>query len=161
LGATFVGSPAYRWQEDSLWARVEGRLCLAHDDVITDRNAHCRLMISPQWRTVPPSAFCLEPWAKSHMDWHAGSGGWLCYVLDNEWRDHIAAVEQNEGNKAAMIYAVQYCIRNLRWLLYRHFMASVIGISEWPKDWPQWSHAEAGRREYEQTKRTGGYREAA
>lgn len=151
----------YCWQGDSLWARAEGRLNLSHDNVITDRGARCQWRILPNWREVPPLAFCLKTWVKRDIDWHGGTGGWLCYVLDNEWRDEIASVEHKEGAVAAMSYAVQYATRNLRWLLYRHFMASVTGITEWPAEWNQWAHSEAGRREYERTKPQRGYHEAA
>jgi hypothetical protein len=77
------------------------------------------------------------------MDWHAGVGNTrdeLCYVLDEEWHGQIAKVSAEEGEAAALRYAGAFCLRNVRWLLYRHYIGHVTQMEDWPKDWPARPH---------------------
>jgi hypothetical protein len=90
---------------------------------------------------------CLERWVRPELDWHAGPDGTLCYVLDDEWRDRMHKVSEHLRDELAD-YAVEYCLRNTRWLLYRHYVGFLTKILEWPSAWPAWQHGEAGRRQY-------------
>lgn len=131
---------------------VRAHVHLSHDEVVTCKKAHCRFRLTLDWHTRPPTVWCSETWIRRDIDWHAGGDGWLCYVLGDEWRDLLARVEQ-ESAVDARRYAMGLCVRNVRWLLYRHHLAHVTGISEWLPEWPAWAHHDAGRREYEQSKK--------
>lgn len=109
--------------------------------------ALCQITIVPDWTRILPEVYCSEPWVRSGQDWHAFNGD-LCYVFDDEWRDLVSLVRSDEGNLAAARYAANLCLRNVRWLLYRHHIAAITKLANWPADWPGWphSHAQAHRK---------------
>lgn len=127
---------------------VTGKLSLAHDDFKTHKSARCRIKVTPDWSVQPPKVWCVESWVRHDWDWHAGDGGRLCYVIDEQWGDLVGSVFDQQGQLAAARYAVALCLRNVRWLLYRHYIASVMNIKVWPEDWKAWSHGDKGIREY-------------
>jgi len=108
----------------------------------------CKFALSPGWKTKPPVVHCRELWVRSDWDWHAGEEGLLCYILDEQWKDLVGTVIVQEGNVAAARYAASLCLRNVRWLLYRHYIGNITKMIMWPRDWPAWPHGESARREY-------------
>ena len=148
LDAEVVGNHGIHLDRDARWAVVTGMLNLSHDDVKTAKRAHCKITFGPEWRLQLPVVHCREPWIRHDWDWHAGKGGLLCYILDEQWKDCVGLVFEQEGNAAAALYAASLCVRNVRWLLYRHHIAHVTGIKKWPMEWPAWPHGDTGRREY-------------
>jgi hypothetical protein len=123
-------------------------LNLSHDDVRTFKRARCGFKFTPEWQTIPPGVQCSESWVRKDWNWHAGDRGVLCYILDEQWKDHVGQVMAEEGIVAAARYAAILCLRNVRWLLYRHYISSITNTALWPKDWPAWPHGEPARAEY-------------
>jgi hypothetical protein len=134
----------------ALWAEVSGTLNLSHDETNTHKIARCRIRVSPNWNSESPIVRCCEAWVHRDWDWHAGAGGLLCYIIDEQWADSVGKVLADEGADAAARYAVGLCLRNVRWLLYRHYVASITRMTVWPKQWKAWSHGDVGLREYHQ-----------
>jgi len=125
------------------WADVSGFLNLSHDEITTSKSARCLIKLSPEWSLFPPRVWCLEPWVRFEPDWHAGVGtnkDQLCYVLAQEWCDLVAKVWIDEGPAAALAYAAGFCLRNIQWLLYRHYIGHITQMSIWPTDWPSRPH---------------------
>jgi len=137
------------------WAKVSGMLNLSHDEIKTHKMAHCKIHVFPDWKSQQPIVWCLEPWIRHDWNWHAGAGGLLCYVLGEQWTDFVGGVLKCEGAEAATRYATDLCLRNVRWLLYRHYIGHVTKMKIWPKDWPAWPHGDAGRREYLRSTKNG------
>lgn len=130
------------------WAVVSGMLNLSHDEIKTPKIARCEFRLAPDWQSQLPVVRCRESWVRNDWNWHAGNGGTLCYILDDQWRDLVSEIANCEGIAAAGHFAACLCSRNVRWLLYRHYIASVTKMIEWPKDWPAWPHGEIARRDY-------------
>lgn len=129
-------------------AEVIGMLNLSHDDVRTHQRASIKAVLTPDWKEKPPSVYCREDWVRADWDWHSGRDGLLCYVIPEEWRDLVLETERCDGAIAAVQFAVSLCLRNVRWLLYRQFIAHIGGLVRWPKEWPAWPHGDAGRLAY-------------
>jgi hypothetical protein len=134
---------------------VHGRLNLSHDGIRTSLNAHCRFTFSTEWRTQNPALRCGCRWVRLRhaskrlrADWHVYSDESLCYILPDEWADKLAEVEVHSGSAAAMATAAFLAANNARWLLYRHFEGYRRRLVEWPPDWPQWAHGDAGVFDY-------------
>ncbi len=70
-----------------MWAAVSGVLNLSHDEIRTNKKAQCKFELSPEWKTKPPVVHCRESWVRADWDWHAGVGGVLCYILDEQWKE--------------------------------------------------------------------------
>jgi len=134
-------------KREAQFAVIRGSLNLSHDNVVTVKSAWCEFLVRPNWRACVPAVRCLDPWVRSDPDWHA-FGGALCFVLDDEWRDCVTRVYEQEGPRLGASYATQLCVRNVRWLLYRHFISHTLRIDKWPTEWPARPHAEAGRKQY-------------
>jgi hypothetical protein len=128
-------------------AVVRGLVNLSHDDVKTVKSAKCEITIAPDWWRQMPAVYCPDPWVRSDIDWHAWKGC-LCFMLGDEWTDCVTHVYQDGDLREAARYAARLCLRNVRWLLYRHYIGHAMKIQEWPKEWPARPHAEAGRLEY-------------
>jgi hypothetical protein len=132
---------------------VKGRLGLSHDDIATPTTAHCTFIVDREWLATPPQVICAENWViKGQPDWHVSRGGTLCFELDVNWRDLVGQVSEESGLGVAAEFATGWCLNSARWLLYRHSLASQLGLKKWPRSWPYWSHGEMGRREYEKMK---------
>jgi hypothetical protein len=130
------------------WAVVVGRLNLSHDQTVSTQSARCEFKVLPDWRSNPPLVWCREPWVRNDWNWHAGAGGILCYVLDREWQDSVTLVFEKEGPLAASHYASSFCLRNVRWLLYRHYIGYITKMPDWPAEWKARPHGEAGYKDY-------------
>jgi len=148
LDAELAGCHGVDLDPGANWAVVSGELNLSHDAVSTPRTARCRFHLRPDWRRQLPLVQCCEPWVRNDWNWHAGEGGLLCYILDEQWRDVVGEVLNQEGIAAASGFAACVCLRNVRWLLYRHYIGRITKMAGWPTTWPAWPHGEAGRRDY-------------
>lgn len=146
------GSATFHSDGERPWASLQCTLNLSHAEFDTLQSCVCTFRLLPDWQTAPPVVTCLEAWIKREADWHCDQKGNLCYVLDEEWRDQLAKCGQQSDRSAKIQFAVDYAANNLRWLLYRHYMAWIQGIDTWPKQWPQWKHGEKGHLEYERLK---------
>ena len=92
LADHLLGS-GFNLDPDARWAKVTGLLNLSHDDVTTAKHARCRFALTPEWKSTPPVVWCLEDWVRRDIDWHAGVGGIICYVLDEQWCDLVSQVQ--------------------------------------------------------------------
>lgn len=146
--ADHLDGSGFNLDPDARWAKVTGLLNLSHDAVTTAKQARCRFALTPEWKSAPPTVWCLDDWVRCEIDWHAGVGGIICYVLDEQWCDLVLQAQRDGGDQAATRYAISLCLRNVRWLLYRHHIAHVTRIRTWPGEWPAWPHGSAGRKEY-------------
>jgi hypothetical protein len=134
--------------ESNCSLRFSGRLNLSHDDVKTQKHANCEFVVQPDFAERKPDVYCRDSWIKGDWDWHANSSGWICYELPDRWFDLVSNVVKEQGEARGAQFAAEWCLHSTRWLLYRHYIASAQSIRKWPKDWPQWSHGDAGVREY-------------
>jgi hypothetical protein len=133
------------------WAEVSGILNLSHDNISTPALARCKFKIGSSWVAAPPRVKCLEPWVRLEADWHAGIGincDEICYVLDEEWRDAVSKVYTEQGIASAARYAAEFCLQNVKWLLYRHYIGFVAKTKSWPKDWPGRPHGDEAYKQY-------------
>jgi hypothetical protein len=127
-------------------ATVTGTLNLTHSDGSTTVAAHCSIRVSPAWRKKAPILRCSDKWIRGrersepNPSWHVNSDGTLCYMLDNEWADVLAEVEELHGVSAALATAAGYAINSVRWLLYRHLQGYRRKLVSWDPQWPQWPH---------------------
>jgi hypothetical protein len=151
LDAELEGCHGIDLDSSAWWAVVSGVLNLSHDEFPTQKSARCSFWISPAWKTNPPVVHCHESWMRDDWNWHAGPGGKLCYILGDQWRDLVGNVAVQEGNVAAARYASSLCLRNVRWLTYRHYIGNITRITLWPRGWPAWPHGDAAHREYLRT----------
>src|SRR5208282_1723003 len=151
LDAELEGCHGIHIDRGATWACVSGFLNLSHDEIRTTKRAHCRFLLSPKWHTALPVVHCRESWMRNDWNWHAGFGGELCYILGDQWRDLVGTVAAQEGDFATALYASSLCLRNVRWLIYRHYIGNIARIIQWPKEWPAWPHGDAAHSEYLRT----------
>jgi hypothetical protein len=134
------------------WVCVElrGRLALREHGETGETTAELRLLVSPLWLNLLPSAYAQVPFLRPEIDWHASPSGYLCYSQDREWKWKLAEL-WNQGATGDQIInlASGWCIRNIDSLLTRHLHAYRYGIKKWPHEWGQWSHYEKGVEELE------------
>lgn len=148
LDAELSGCHGIELDRAANWAVASGTLNLSHDEITTRKTARCEIQLVPDWKSQLPVVRCREVWVRNDWNWHAGNGGVLCYVLDEQWRDFVGEVLDRDGAMAASLFAACLCLRNVRWLLYRHYIASITKLVEWPKDWPAWPHGDIGHKDY-------------
>ncbi len=132
---------------------IHGELNLSHQNIRTKVTAYCRFTLHPDWRNSPPAMRCTEQWIRRpggriSANWHVNSDDSLCYVLADEWSDQVHQSESRHSTEAAIGTAAFIAANNGRWLLYRHLVGYREKLHDWPDDWPQWPHAEAGVRAY-------------
>lgn len=135
-------------------AKVTGILNLSHDGITTSISTKCCFTFGPNWMQILPKVETEAVWLRrGDPKWHTFSDGSLCFVYRPHWRDQIrAALDESDVAKAAE-FAVMWCVRSTRWLLYRHHFAHEHGITEWPKDWPSWSHDGTEQLAYERLRK--------
>jgi hypothetical protein len=148
LDSEFLGCHGIGIDADATSAVVSGDINLSHDDVKTTITARCEIRVFPDWTSILPEVLCSESWVRSGADWHAGDG-YLCYVFDDEWQDLVSFVRSEEGQVPAATYAANLCLRNTRWLLYKHHIASITNMTKWPANWPGRPHSpQEARKQY-------------
>ena len=103
---------------------------------------HCRIEISRNWVSQPPSVFCTEPWMRQGADWHAGSDGLLCYVLKYQWRDVLKETLHKSNVPVTIDVSCSWLLRNVQWLLNKHLLAHQLKIDAWPPSWDYWPHGD-------------------
>lgn len=132
---------------------VHGSLNLSHQDIETAAESYCRFTVGLSWRRESPTLRCSEKWLRRPggrltADWHINSDNSLCYVLDWEWADQLAAIEHQHGSERALFAAAFIAVNNARWLLYRHLEGYRRKLVDWPAEWPQWGHGLEGLQDY-------------
>jgi hypothetical protein len=123
--------------------RLTGKLSLLPE---SKTKANCTVVFSTDWMTTPPTIFCHDVWLRKERDWHVNEGGDLCYVLKDEWRKCLKDVASRNDIVGVVDYARGYLVRNLRWLLQRHWQGYREIIKKWK--WDQWSHGWDGVQEF-------------
>ena len=123
--------------------RVVGKLSL---QPVSKVKATCIVSFSTKWLTAPPVICCPNLWVRRETNWHVGTDGTLCYVLDAEWKDRVRDVATRHDVDGVAAYAAEYLMRNTRWLLQRHLVGDQQNIKKWI--WEGWSHNQKGQAEY-------------
>jgi hypothetical protein len=98
----------------------------------------------------PPRAWCRESWMRSEPDWHNDATGGMCWVLEDEWRDILAAPERLDGDLVSA--ATLWLLNNVGSLITRHHYANLARLTAWPKEWDAWPHFDKGAEKYERTR---------
>lgn len=133
---------------------VTGLLNLSHDDIQTSICAKCSFEFVANWDKCLPIVRTDEPWLRhGGAEWHMFSNGSLCYLYAQHWRDDVPASVSQYDIATAAAFAASWCVRSVKWLLYRHHFAFEHGIKRWPAEWPFWPHGQKAESEYEKFKR--------
>ena len=132
---------------------LRGSLNLSYQEFTTKTNARCAFHIPLNWKSSPPVLRCIEQWVQRpggtmSADWHICINDSLCYVLDLEWQDALAAAEQSVGQENLAEFASFYAVNNSRWLLFHHLLGYRENLTTWQKEWPQRPHHALGKFEY-------------
>lgn len=126
---------------------VEGKLkigsALARVEIFVNKDFEIVLKI-------PPTVRCLEPWMRCHEDWHNSSLMGMCWVLEDEWRDTMAA-EKSDDN--LFEFAAGWLLASAASLANRHHYAYLANLTVWKKEWEAWGHGAKGVAEYERSRR--------
>jgi hypothetical protein len=118
-------------------ATVTGTLNLSHDEISTAIAAKCRFQFVPNWSAFVPRIRTDVPWLRrGDPAWHTFRDSSLCFVYAPQWRDEIRTVTQDFDIGRGAEFAVTWCIRSTRWLLYRHYFGFEHGLKKWPSEWP-------------------------
>ena len=110
---------------------------------------HSNPLVSSPWVN------CRAPWIRRSVDWHYMNFGrkdprtQFCWVLDLEWREHFRK-RIDAGEPAAILCedAAHWMVEAMRLVLSRHWHGWELGIEEWPPEWEDYSHGDAGVNEY-------------
>lgn len=129
-------------------ATISGVLNLSHDEIQTGLLAYCTFVIFHNWWENRPDVYCNDYWVRKDIEFHIGKDGWICFDVDVRWQKYVTNVLEQEGMRAAALYAAAWCLHHCRWLLFRHHHFYVNDITEWPKDLPAWGHGDDGRQEF-------------
>jgi hypothetical protein len=95
----------------------------------------------------PPAVWCREPWMRDEPDWHNGRLTGMCWVLENEWRDHLGGDDKRPRDIIRVASA--WLLNNVKSLVSRHHYAHLAALKSWPKEWDAWPHHHAGAKQYE------------
>jgi hypothetical protein len=108
-------------------------------------------------KRVPPAVWCNESWMRDGPDWHNSRASGMCWILQEVWRDGMSW--KGKSALAILKEGREWLINDVRCLINRHYVASCEGLTEWPNEWPFWSHYNEGAEEYERTERIRRSRE--
>lgn len=132
---------------------LAGTINLTHDSWETKLEARCEFRFAHSWRCNAPDVWCFEPWLRRDGDWHVYRDGRICWILEKEWQDTLAAISRDHGLLDVSRFAAFWCCRNTRWLLARHQYGSEFGLVQWPSNWPEWRHGDVALADYRKWKR--------
>ena len=106
---------------------------------------------------VPPSINCSEPWIRRTPSWHYETQNFrFCWVLQQEWTQHFLDRKKAGDSIGTMCGdAANWLVNAMAIVLSRHWIGSETGLYDWPNEWEDYSHGDAGVREYE----AGKYRQ--
>lgn len=125
-------------------ATARGRLNLSHQEIVTNLSSEVHICVRRNWQNQCPCVRAFAPWVRrlpmGDPDWHFKRDGSLCYVLNREWEDFIASVDIRYGHGAAIDAAVEFCLNNTRWLLYKYVEAARRNLQRWDPAWKAWGH---------------------
>jgi len=97
-------------------------------------------------RLKPPVVICMETWIIRETNWHCSSEGGLCWIKEQLWRKLHGSSEKT----TALVYeeGARQLHNDVLSLINKHYYAKMTGITEWQKEWDEWSHFEKGNLEY-------------
>jgi len=102
-----------------------------------------------------PWVDCKDPWVRRSVDWHFVNFGpkhpktRFCWVLDLEWEDHFRKRrDAGESSEVLCEDAAHWLVEAMRLVLSRHWHGWDLGIDDWPREWEDYSHGQAGVEEY-------------
>jgi len=124
---------------------LEGVLNLSHGGIQIDQCADLKISIPHDWIDTLPRIICTSPWTMwrpgGNPDWHIYGDRSLCWVLDTEWTFNLNRFFSKFSADATVEVAGYWCLNNVRWLLWRHYLSFTMGESNWKKhDWDAWPH---------------------
>ena len=129
---------------------VTGTLPLCQHGETGETEVGVTLTILSDWMRSSPIVATDATFLRAERDWHVPLKPYICHELDEEWRwklDELWESGTDSNNIIALSSA--WCIRNIDSLITRHLHGYRYGIAKWPKQWGQWSHGDAGVREFE------------
>lgn len=100
---------------------------------------------------LPPSINCREPWIRRSASWHYESqNSCFCWVLQKEWAHHFS--ERRKAGESVGVMcsdAATWLVDAMSIVLSRHWSGHKLGLFDWPEEWEDYSHGDAGVQEYE------------
>jgi hypothetical protein len=128
---------------------LTGTLNLSHESIRTAKSVPCELFINEDWiQRIPfvkaPNFTLVE----KSVDWHNFANGFLCFELEDHWRDWLSTILQRDGAAATARVAAEWLANSTASLLYRHYLSKEVNKSRWSPSWEGWSHGQAGIAEY-------------
>lgn len=147
---SFDRDPGRVLRSPRIFLEVRGRMRLCEHSETGNVEVGVRFLVSADWLSSLPIAFCDAHFIRQEVDWHIPAPARLCYAQDGEWAWQMDELWKGDASSDALIEAGSaWCIRNVDSLVTRHLHGSRYGISRWPREWGQWSHGDAGIREFE------------
>ena len=122
-------------------AAIHGCLYLRGEEAKID------ILLPADWRQDPPIIWCREPWIKRKIDWHVYSGGGLCWVHHKEWRRY------HREPQFWIDATCGYLFRNVTYLIERHLIGHMLGLSDWSPGWEQYAHGKEAEGDIREWKR--------
>ncbi len=106
---------------------------------------------------LPPTVNCSESWVRRSPSWHYETQNTrFCWVLEKEWTEHFRDRKKAGDSIDTMCAdAAGWLVNAISIVLSRHWIGSETGLFEWPSEWEDYSHGDAGVQEYE----TGKFRQ--
>ena len=123
---------------------IRGALILPGTKVKGD----CEFVLTERLLDLPPAVRCFNKWIRREIDWHVYNDGTLCYELPQRWKDVLAQIDTENGERVAGICALDWCLAGVRKLLSFHLIAYSEGLRTWPKSWQAWKHFPGGPIQY-------------
>lgn len=150
LSEPISGQPGYRvLRSFYTWEASWHESVVILVDADCTLGALCTLHLPERWLSHPPTVWCHESWfRRGNIDWHAYSDGSLCWDLDQRWRVHLRCLARVLTREQLARHAAEYLLNSVRSLLTRHLTGHKLGLTEWPKEWLQWSHGRAALIEF-------------
>lgn len=105
---------------------------------------------------TPPSVDCRESWIRRSVSWHYETHrSRFCWVLEEEWRQHFQErIASGESSEILCQDAAVWLSEAIAIVLYRHWVGHKTGMFKWPDVWQDYSHGDAGVKEFQ----SGTYR---
>lgn len=109
------------------------------------------LMVEIPWHWFfdPPQVRTEAPFIRRLEDWHVNSDGSLCHILADQWAFQFGEwLGQNTPISRLVDSAATWTLAATDSLITRHLHASTSGLVNWPRSWADWSHGDAGVRQF-------------
>lgn len=114
-----------------------------------DVGALCTVVVRDSWASAQPRVTCHDGWMiRGSREWHCYPDGGLCWELGAKWKDQMTILASRVDALQASCHAAHYLVSSVRWLIGRHRLAHLLGLTRWPAEWPYWEHEAAGVEQY-------------